>query len=147
AAPSPGAAGPVSAAPRHIVVYLDFSQLTLSGRRQALKAARDHIAAHIGPGDRMMILAYKKGLRLVQDFTSDAGQLTARLDEMLGDNTTLDSDVLEEGQNMHSVASKPCIGPDGACVARRTLAASYAAQEEMRALKSLHAIESLMPAL
>jgi len=149
AAPAPVTAGEATAAssPRHIVVYFDFSHLSLGGRRQALKSAREHMVSLVGPDDRVMILAYKKGLRLVQDFTSDAALLASRLDDMLADNTTLDSNVLEEGQNMYDVANKPCDVTGSTCTARRSLADTYATQEEMRARKSLHAIEGLMPAL
>lgn len=144
--PSASIAGPISAEPRHIVVYLDFSQLSLDGRRQALKAARDHLIARVGANDRVMLLAYKKSLRLVEDFTSDAGLLASRLNEMLDDKSTLDNEVLEEGQNMYAVSLKSC-ETSSSCTARRSLATTYATQEEMRARRSLHAIESLMPAL
>ncbi|HET9481638.1 MAG TPA: VWA domain-containing protein, partial [Candidatus Polarisedimenticolia bacterium] len=100
---SPAIAGPAAAAgpARHIVLYFDFSHMTLSGRRQALDAARDYIGVGMTPGDRVMILAFKKDLRLVQEFTSSTSLLAGRLDELIADSATLDSDVLEESQNMH----------------------------------------------
>ncbi len=131
---------------RHIVLYFDFSQMTLGGRRQSLMAARDHVASRVTASDRIMILAYKDGLRLVQDFTSDHAALVARLDEMIADPLTLDIEVVEENQKMRDVASKAC-EPVGPCTTRKSVATAYAAQEEMRARKSLRTIEGLMPAL
>src|SRR5262245_47873353 len=142
AAPSaaPGES-PVSAAPRHIVLYFDFSQLTFSARRQALKSAREHIASQVGPNDRVMILAYKRSLRLIQDFTSDGALLASRLTELTDDSATLDSDVLEEESNMRDVAGKPCDANGLTCSSRMALAAFYATQEESRARRSLKTLE------
>jgi VWFA-related protein len=111
---------------RHIVLYLDFSQLTLSGRQQALRAARNHVAAHVGASDRVMILAFKRTLRLVQDFTSDAALLASRIDAMIDDVATLDTDVLDERQQMIEVASKGRDGVGGSYYARRELASMNA---------------------
>jgi VWFA-related protein len=145
AAPAPTAAGTTPV--RHIVLYLDFSQMSLAGHRQALKAARDQVAVQVGPSDRVMILAFKRSLRLVQDFTSDAALLASRLNEMLDDVATVDTDVLEERHQMTDVAGKACDGTGSTCVARRELAATYAHMEQARARRSLAAIEGLMPAL
>ncbi|HET6372309.1 MAG TPA: VWA domain-containing protein, partial [Candidatus Polarisedimenticolia bacterium] len=132
---------------RHFVVYLDFSQMSPSGANQALKAAREHFLNRIGDSDRVMILAHKKGLRLVQDFTSDRALLASRIDELMADSTTIDTDVLEEGRNLADMASKACDPKYGRCSRRADAAMSFSAQEELRARRSLKALEGLMPAL
>ena len=146
----PAAAPPVSvesAATRHIVLYFDFSQLTFSARRQALKSAREHIATQVGPNDRVMILAFKNSLRLIQDFTSDGALLASRLADLASDSGTLDTDVLDEGRNIYDIASKPCDATGTTCSSQRALAAVYATQEETRARRSLHTLEGIMPSL
>ncbi len=145
-APAPPAA-PGPAAPRHLVLYFDFTQLSLSARYQALKAARQTMERSLTPHDRVMILAFKRQLRLVQDFTSDAGTLTARIAELEADIGTLDSDVLEEGRNLEEVALKPCDADGAGCSARRSMAEMYATQEQWRAERSVRTIRELMPAM
>ncbi len=140
-------AAPPSTEPRHIVLYFDFSQLSLSGRRQALRSTRDTLPSRIGPDDEVMIFAYKDGLRLVQDFTSDVDLLISRIDELLASNATHDLDVIEEESNLNDVARLACDPVGTICTARRAAAAAYAAHEEMRARRSLDAIQELMPAL
>ena len=122
----------------HMVVYLDFSQLSMAAHRKSILAARDHLAANMGPSDRTMILAYMKGLRLVQDFTGDRDLLVSRLDAMLDDRATLDTDALEEAQNMVDVAQN---------LPRKSAALAYAAQEGFRVRGSLNALASVMPRL
>ncbi|HET6372308.1 MAG TPA: VWA domain-containing protein, partial [Candidatus Polarisedimenticolia bacterium] len=112
-----------------------------------LKAARDHLLTQISDSDRVMILAYKKGLRLVQDFTSDRALLASRMDELKADSTTIDLDVLDEGRNLSEVASKSCDADSNLCANRKSAAMAFAAQEEQRARRSLEALERLMPAL
>jgi len=146
AGPAPGtpqAGAPAGAAQatdiRHIMMYYDFSQLSLSGRRQALRSTRDNLPSLIGQGDEVMIFAFKDGLRLVQDFTSDLALLESRIDEMIASNATHDLEIIEEASNMADIARS------GA--GRRQAAAAQAAREEFRARRSLEAIEELMPAL
>ncbi len=143
-APDHAASAP-SLPPRHMILYFDFSHMSLEGRRSALRATRPYLATRVGPQDRVMILAFKRGLRLVQDFTSDPALLAARMDEMSGDILTLDTDVLEEVQNLSEVAGKPCDSFGDACGARRSLAGTFAVAEELRARRSLAALEALMP--
>ncbi len=145
-APLPGAApvtpqtpsSVIAQEPLHIVVYLDFSQLSMAAHRKSILAARDHLAANMGPNDRTMILAYMKGLRLVQDFTGDRALLVSRLDAMLDDRATLDTDAIEEPSNMVEVAQS---------LPLKTAALAYAIQEEFRTQGSLKALASVMPRL
>ena len=134
-APAPPAQEP---ALLHMVVYLDFSQLSMAAHRKSILAARDHLAANMGPSDRTMILAYMKGLRLVQDFTGDRNLLVSRLDAMLDDRATLDTDAIEEAQNMVDVAQN---------LPRKNAALAYATQEGFRVRGSLNALASVMPRL
>ena len=136
---------PVS--PRYIVIYMDFSQMSFSARRQSLKAARDHVIENVGPSDRVMLMTYGRKLRLLQDFTSDPALLRSHFESLLNDHTTLESDVFDERQKLYDVASKPCDGRGGGCNARRQLAQTYAHEEELRARHSLSTLTDLMPAL
>lgn len=141
---------PAPAAARYLVLYFDFSQLTLGGRRQALHAASQYLASGITDSDRVMILAHKKGLRLVQDFTSDGAALAARIDELIQDTETIDTDVLEEAQNIADVGRRlKYSAPVQRTVAssERTAASVYATQEDLRARRSFESIEKLMPSL
>ena len=141
------AASPPPPTTRHIVLYFDFSQMSLSARHQALRAAKDVIAGQITPQDRVMILAFKRQLRLVQDFTADAAMLTTRIAEMQADAATLDTEVLEEGRNLEEVARKSCNADGNGCSGRRAMAEMYATQEQWRAQRSIRTIKELMPAL
>jgi len=132
AAPAAGAASP------HIVVYLDFSQLSMAAHRKSILAARDYFAADMQPSDRTMILAYMNGLRLVQDFTSDKSLLVSHLDTMLDNNAVIDTDAFEEGSNIVAVAES---------LPRKSLAIANALQEEARTRRSLRALTSVMPRL
>lgn len=132
AAPAARTAGP------HIVIYLDFSQLSMTAHRKSILAARAYLSTDMQPSDRTMILAYMKGLRLVQDFTSDKSLLLSRLDAMLDDKATIDIDAFEEGSNIVAVADS---------LPRKSLALANALQEEQRSRGSLRAITSVMPRL
>ena len=134
ATPQPPAAQ--TAAP-HIVVYLDFTQLSMSAHRKSILAARDYIASSMLPADRIMVLAYMKGLRLVQDFTSDKALLVSRLNAMLDDRATIDIDAFEEPGNITAVAENP----------RKSIGLAYALQEESRTRGSLNALAAIMPRL
>jgi VWFA-related protein len=107
---SPSETGQEPAAPRHIVVVFDFSHLSLSGRRQSLQAARSYFSNRLTPNDQVMLLAYKGGMHLLQDFTSTPSLLVARIDELLPDTSSLEGEVLEEGSKMTDVARRACEG-------------------------------------
>jgi VWFA-related protein len=85
-----------------------------------------------------MILAYMKGLRLVQDFTGDRNLLVSRLNALLDDRETLDSEALEEPSNMVTVAEN---------LPRKVEALAFALREEARIRGSLEALASVMPRL
>lgn len=133
--------------PRYIVIYLDFSQMSLAGRALSLRAAREFLLTGITPRDLVMIVTHKMGLRLVQDFTSSGSLLVSRIDELLADRATLDMDVLEEPARIADVALRPCEPNFVSCTARRALATAYSVDEEQRARRSLRSLEGLMPAL
>jgi len=146
AAPS-GSATAAAVSPRYIVIYMDFSQMTFSARRQSLKAARDFVSTNVGPSDKVMLMTFGRQLRLLQDFTSDPALLRSHFETLLNDHTTLESDVFDERQKIYDVASKPCDAARGQCNAKRQLAQAYAHEEEMRARRSLSSLTDLMPAL
>ncbi|HKY32348.1 MAG TPA: VWA domain-containing protein [Candidatus Polarisedimenticolia bacterium] len=131
---------------KHIVILLDFSHMTMSGRRQALRSTRDFLSRGLGPADRVMLLAHKGGLRLVQDFTSSPSLLIARIDDLIPDTASLETEVLEESHKLINIARVPC-DPAGECSSRKSLATVYATEEEMRARRTIEAVEDLMPAL
>ncbi len=132
--------------PRHIVVYFDFSQMSHPAVSHSIEGARRILASQLTPNDRVMILAFRRELRLVEEFTSNAALLTSRLEALSKDNTILDSSVLEEPQTLASIASVPR-DLNGAYTARRALASIYATMEQSRARRSLKTLEDLMPAL
>jgi len=141
---APEGTSPVSSASgppalRHIVLYLDFSQMTLPGRQRVLQAAREHFAKGLDPSDRVMIVTHKNDLKVIQDFTADGSVLAARLDGLQDDASTLDTDVLEESQNIADVAKS---SPDP-----RSLARKHAAKEANRAERSLRALEAFAASL
>lgn len=133
--------------PRYIVIYLDFSQMTFSARRQSLKAAREFVTTGIDPSDRVMVMTYGRKLQLLQDFTSDPALLRPHFDKLLDDHTTLESDVFDEQQKLYDIANKPCDAAGGRCSSKRQLAQTYAQEEEIRARHSLATLTDLMPAL
>jgi len=132
-------------APRHIVIYFDFSHMSVAGARLAMRGARDQLARQPVPADRVMILAYKNGLRLVQEFTTDTALLVSRIDAMLSDRATIETDVMEEDTNAREVHDTPCGDPH--CSFRRAAASARAIQEEIWGRRSLEALTTLMPAL
>ena len=145
ATPSVASSTGSPAAPRYIIIYFDFAHMSMSGARLAMRGARDHVTQHLNPADRVMILAYKNGLRLVQDFTSDAALLVSRIDAMRADPATIETEVGEEDANALEVLSAPCL--DDTCSSRRAAASARAIREEMRGRGSLEALTTLMPAL
>ncbi|MGH9869148.1 MAG: VWA domain-containing protein [Candidatus Polarisedimenticolia bacterium] len=137
-----------SAGARSIVLMFDFSHLSMAGRHQALGAARRYLASTDLSGEQIMILAHKNQLRLIQDFTSSRETLIARLDELIPDVTSLETEVLEEPGKSRDVQSRPCDPREvGTCVGRLHLAATFATEEELRTRRTLRAMEDLMPAL
>ncbi|MFQ5700657.1 MAG: VWA domain-containing protein, partial [Acidobacteriota bacterium] len=173
--PAVGRGETAATAPRYIILYFDFSNLSIAGRGLSLKAARDFISAGVDPSDRFMLLVYKHGLRLVQDFTSSSADLVLRLDALREDRSNLEPDVLEEFRNFEMVASKACTsdrsgnGPldrshnypastsmgaisspsqaADTCPARSGLATAFSMRESRRARQALTALADLMPAL
>ncbi len=139
------ALAPVS--PRHIVVYFDFSQMSHPAVSHSLAGARGFLASRLTPDDRVMILAFTKELRVIQEFTSDGALLASRLETLSKDNTILHSDALEEEQALASIARVPSDAKKGQFTGRRAIASTLAFSEQSRARRSLKALEELMPAL
>ena len=133
-------------APHNIVLYFDFSHMSRAGALLAMRGARDYLADHLSQSDRVMILAYKNGLRLVQHFTTDAALLLSRIEALRTDPATVDTDMLEEDANAREVSAIPCIY-DPRCSVRRSGAHARALREEMRGRRSLEALTALMPSL
>ncbi len=73
---------PPAADPVHFILYLDFIQLQLDGRTNAIKAAKRWIEEVMQPEDRVMIVGHSSaaGLRTISPFTTDRRQLIAALD-------------------------------------------------------------------
>jgi len=89
----PPAAGAVPPQVRQVIFYLDFSQLQISGRTQALTSAGQWIRDSMMPGDRVMIMAHavRRGLHELCPFTSDPEELLATLDAAEDDPELTDS--------------------------------------------------------
>jgi len=145
---SPAPANP--ALSRHVILYFDFAHLTMSGSRLALRSARRYLTRAPELGDAagsetIMLLGFRNGLRLVQDFTTDRALLVSKIDAMLSDPATIDTDVMEEEKNALEVYGTPCGDPT--CSMRKAAASARAINEEMRGRDSLRALTGLMPAL
>jgi hypothetical protein len=90
---APQAAGSLPPLVRQVVFFLDFSQLQLSGRTQALISASRWIQESMMPGDRVMIVANaeRRGLRDLCPFTSSPEALLAALNAAEDDPELIDS--------------------------------------------------------
>lgn len=95
AAPPPASPGGIGGAPTdrsRYVLYFDFSQLRLLGRKQALDAARRWVREVMQPGDQIMIAAYTThtGLRLLSPFTEDSEKLQSLIDDAYENRELID---------------------------------------------------------
>lgn len=140
--PSAGSPRPL----RHVVLFFDINQLTWEGRNRAIDASLEYVEERMRPHDRVMILAMRDEPRLMQDFTSDRELLATRLKVMREDAELVDRHYLEERLNLNDIVSRDCNAVTG-CVARNTVAIPYAHEEMFRAIRSLEALRTLMPAL
>jgi VWFA-related protein len=88
-APSPSGSAPDPAAPTadagsdRFVLYLDFGQMALDGRHEAIEAARHWITRIRQPGEQAMMVAYvtDRGVGVLQPFTDSPAELLKALDQ------------------------------------------------------------------
>jgi VWFA-related protein len=74
---SPEAAKPADA--WNLIVYVDNFDLHAGNRSRALGQVRDFLAHQLAPGDRVMVVAYDMGLRILLPFSSDPAAVDAAL--------------------------------------------------------------------
>jgi VWFA-related protein len=134
-APSVRAEPLLSAA--EFVIYIDFSQLQLSGRLRVRNAATTWIRETMRRGERTMIVAYSTGtgLRVIHPFTSDRDALLAALTKAYEGNTFVDEfpDLLENRADE--------------CTSYPPLCEHYAYEEFDHGRRSLNALKKFLDRL
>jgi VWFA-related protein len=90
AAPAPGAAAKVGAAPsRAVLVLFDNTSLTLPMRRQAADALKAWMGSHLRPVDKIAIVEVTPSLLTRQPWTIDSRQANAAIDVIAGESTSM----------------------------------------------------------
>jgi VWFA-related protein len=80
AAPRPATAPPADAL--QLVVYVDNQHLRPANRARVLKQLREFLQSEVRPGDRVMVVTFDRGLRILQPFTADTTALARALAEV-----------------------------------------------------------------
>jgi len=151
ASPSVGEAAPAESRPlepasrsapaARLLIYFDFTQISFPGRQLALSAARRFLSGRNDDWPPTMIMAFSQGdPEVMQPFTTDAGVLAMRLDELLEDRATIALDLEEETEKIKAVAE---LAPP----LRLLLARSFALEELQRARRSLRALRKALAML
>lgn len=73
---------PLDAAPRRVVIALDYQHLGQLGRVAVLEQLREELPDIIGQDDQVMVTALTGSLRIEQGFTNDSARVLATLDRM-----------------------------------------------------------------
>jgi VWFA-related protein len=89
AAPAPVSDTAVSAAPSPedawtLVVYVDNFNIHPGNRARAVRQVRDFLSGHLAPGDRVMVVSYELGLKVLLPFTANPAAINAALAEVEG---------------------------------------------------------------
>jgi VWFA-related protein len=94
------------ASPRNSILVFDFSHLMVISRRNAIRAARRFIDEGMASGDRVMILALKRGLYMISGFTEDRDILAAKLSSLLDDPAMTDTAALSEENSIERLVKE-----------------------------------------
>lgn len=76
---STAAAGPM---PVHLVLYIDNENLEPLDRNRVLSQTRDFIRTSLHPPARMMVVAYQRSFKVLQEFTSDPSEVLKAMREV-----------------------------------------------------------------
>ena len=85
------------------LLYFDMGHLTQAGRRASIDAAHEMLPRLLAGGQRAMIVANAAQLKTVVPLTSDETALSAALNAMFADPSTLDTYASLEGKRMADV--------------------------------------------
>ena len=116
------------------VLFMDFGEMTLAGRSNAIDAARQWVADSMRPGDEAMLAGYstRSGTVVLQEFTGRREALTAALDRARRDLSNIDEfpDGLETRVEI-------CRNDPSACI-------QFAREEYWQGHRSLKALEAFL---
>lgn len=108
ATPTPIPEGPVSAGPLqvHLVLYIDNENLDPLDRNRVLSQTREFVRTSLHPPAQMMVVAYQRSFKVLQDFTSEPSDVLKALREVrtyTGGRTERDStrrDIIDRIKKM-----------------------------------------------
>jgi len=97
APPAEPAGGTAAGAPpRYLILFFDMSHLLAPARLRSIKTAIQFVDEMMLDRDQIMVVAFSRGLRVVNRFTSDKAALHARLESMIEDHELIDPAPFEE---------------------------------------------------
>jgi len=133
----PATNGAPPAERRRFVLFFDFSQLQMDGRREAVAEAKRWIRETMQPEDLVLLAAYAslKGLKRLTPFTSDRAILLAAIDQAYEDRAFMETFAFEIDSRMEE------------CRAFRTHCYSLGIQEYWHGRHSMKALETFMTGL
>ncbi len=91
-----GVAKAVRDEPRHFIVLFDMSHMMAGSRRDAIRATMQFVEEGMADSDRVMVLAFLRGLYVISNFTSDRVALKEKLEALLVDQSLIDTSAFEE---------------------------------------------------
>jgi VWFA-related protein len=112
ALPAPGAPaagptgpteGPAGSDPLFLVAFIDNTNIAPFHRRRALGQLWTFLDENLSPADQVMVVAYERGLRVIQPFTSDLQATLRALRDFEGSTLMASSPQLADQQEMRQI--------------------------------------------
>lgn len=91
---------PAGAPPRHLILLFDMSHLKAPSRARSIKTALQFIDQRMSDSDRVMVLAFARGLYIVSGFTADRPLLRAKVEGLLNNHQLMDTAAFEEENDL-----------------------------------------------
>jgi VWFA-related protein len=98
----PAAAAPAGPQPVNLVLYIDNENLEPMDRNRVLRQTRQFVRDSLHPPARMMVVAYQRSFKVLQEFTSDPSEVLAAMREVgtytggRSERNSARNDILEE---------------------------------------------------
>jgi len=89
--------------PRELIVLFDMAHLTSAARSAAIRATLEFVDERMTRSDRMMILAFLKGLHVVSRMTTDRDKLRDGLERLKRDTGLTSADAFEESVEIERI--------------------------------------------
>jgi VWFA-related protein len=142
-----------SAAGRNFIILFDLSHMLLTSRNNAIRAAIQFVDDGMTAEDRVMVLAFMRGLHVISGFTTDRPGLRARLLRLLEDKSMVDPAPFEEENRLAQIvaeqrrASAQALRRGGfpSLAAANPACMSEAIEAEYRTARALRALANAMP--